>query len=90
MIYHNMLSACFPSLVLVGEYIVKEGWDTGPRLFDDYTLIYYPLGSNTRYIQGESTIVLDKPCIVLTPPHIPHRYIFDSHQPVRHIFAYFH
>lgn len=89
MICSGVCSACLPVPKAVGEYIVKEGWDTGPRFLSDATLIYFPAGSHTRYIEGERNFVLDQPCFVLTPPWVAHRYIFDPHHPVRHVFAHF-
>jgi AraC family transcriptional regulator len=82
-------SVYLPSPLILGEHIVRAGWDTGPRQFEEFVLIWLPTSSQTQYLERDRVIFLNKPCLVLTRPRVPHRYIFDPEQPVRHIAVHF-
>lgn len=76
-------------IVIVGEFIVKPGWDTGPRCFTYYSLIYFLSGSRSVYIEEGKRHILSSPCCILTPPGVEHRFEFDPEQPNRHVVIHF-
>ncbi|KRE95873.1 hypothetical protein ASG89_31705 [Paenibacillus sp. Soil766] len=77
-------------LLRSGDFIVKPGWVYGPVCFQNYQIVYFPTGTETRYICSNKSIVLNKPCVIITPPGLTHSYEFDKAQPVRHLFITFH
>lgn len=77
-------------LIMSGDFIVKPGWVYGPVRHRYYQIVYFPSGSETRFVCSNKSIVLSKPCIIITPPREHYSYEFDKHQPVRHLFVTFY
>lgn len=76
-------------LILSGDFTVKPGWVYGPVLHSNYQMVYFPAGSETRFVTSNKSLVLSKPCVIITPPRVTHSYEFDVNQPVRHMFVTF-
>ncbi|WP_135554862.1 helix-turn-helix transcriptional regulator [Paenibacillus cymbidii] len=74
---------------ICGDFIIRGGWQLGPRRLSDYEIVYFPVGSETIYSVAERIYPLDRPCFVLTRPGETHRYLFDSKKPIRHMFSHF-
>lgn len=73
-----------------GDFVVKPGWVYGPLCHRNYQIVYFPVGTETRYVWADKSIVLNKPCVIITPPGETHSYEFDKSQPVRHLFITFY
>ncbi|MDF2650019.1 MAG: DNA-binding protein AraC-type [Paenibacillus sp.] len=76
-------------LVGSGDFMVKPGWVYGPVRHRYYQIVYFPSGTGTRYVCSTHATVLNKPCIIITPPGDRHSYEFDPKQAVRHLFVTF-
>lgn len=76
-------------LIMAGHFYVKQGWVYGPVQNTCHQIVYFPAGSSTKYVSQAKTIVLNKPCIIITPPGERHSYEFDPDHPVEHIFITF-
>lgn len=72
-----------------GEFIAAANWELGPRVLEDWELVYFPSGSGTLYTSGGVTFELAEPCFVMTRKGEEHVYRFDRKQPVRHLFVHF-
>ncbi|CAG7614416.1 helix-turn-helix domain-containing protein [Paenibacillus allorhizosphaerae] len=77
-------------LIVAGDFIVKPGWIYGPVCYHNHQIVYFPVGTETKYVCSNKTIVLNKPCIIITPPGETYSYEFDKSQPVRHLFITFY
>lgn len=77
-------------LVTSGDFIVKPGWVYGPVHHKDHQIVYFPVGSETRFVGSNKSIVLSKPCVIIAPPRGLYSYEFDKSKPVRHMFVTFH
>ncbi|CAG7640613.1 HTH-type transcriptional activator Btr [Paenibacillus solanacearum] len=77
-------------LVVSGDFTVKPGWVYGPVCYRHYQIVYFPIGTDTRYVCSNKSVVLDKPCVIITPPGETYSYEFDTSQPVRHLFITFY
>ncbi|MFC4597543.1 helix-turn-helix domain-containing protein [Cohnella hongkongensis] len=73
-----------------GDFVVKPGWVYGPVRLDSYQIVYFPTGSETRYVSTDKSFVLGKPCVIITPPGETYSYEFDKAHPVRHLFLTFY
>jgi len=76
-------------LIGSGDFIVKPGWVYGPIRHRYRQIVYFPNGTETRYVCSNRSIVLSKPSIIITPPGEEHAYEFDPKQAVRHLFVTF-
>ncbi|WP_010268823.1 AraC family transcriptional regulator [Paenibacillus senegalensis] len=76
-------------LIVSGDFTVKPGWVYGPVLHSNYQIVYFPAVSETRFVTSNKSLVLNKPCVIITPPDVTHSYEFDAKQPVRHLFVTF-
>lgn len=76
-------------LVMSGDFIVKPGWVYGPVRHGYRQIVYFPTGTDTRFICPNKTILLNKPCVIVTPPGESYSYEFDKSRPVRHLFVTF-
>ncbi|MBC8078843.1 MAG: helix-turn-helix transcriptional regulator [Gorillibacterium sp.] len=72
-----------------GDFIVKPGWSLGPRMIDDYELVYFPEPSQTVYRTNTIHTTIKQPCFILTRPGERHMYAFDPSSPTRHLFVHF-
>lgn len=72
-----------------GDFVVKPGWVYGPVCLDSYQIVFFPVGSDTRYVSPGKSFVLSKPCVIITPPGETYSYEFDKTHPVRHLFVTF-
>jgi AraC-like DNA-binding protein len=72
-----------------GDVTVKAGRHLGPRRLTDYEIVYFPVGSRTRYEADGAGHILDSACVLLTRPGELHEYRFDSDSPCRHLFVHF-
>lgn len=77
-------------LITSGDFVVKSGWVYGPVCHRNYQIVYFPTGTETRYVWADKSIVLSKPCVIITPPGETHSYEFDKSRPVRHLFVTFY
>ncbi|WP_051251383.1 helix-turn-helix domain-containing protein [Paenibacillus harenae] len=77
-------------LMMSGDFIVKPGWVYGPVRHQYHQIVYFPTGTDTRYVCSNKAIVLSKPCIIITPPGETYSYEFDKSHPVRHLFITFY
>jgi AraC family transcriptional regulator len=78
-----------PHLAMAGEFIVKAGWMLGPLSLDMYQIVYFPYASRTIFESGNTSYVLQNPCIILTKANEAHSYHFDPCQDVQHLFIQF-
>ncbi|WP_036719488.1 helix-turn-helix domain-containing protein [Paenibacillus harenae] len=78
-----------PRIHCVGDLWVQSGYMLGPRTINDFELVYFPEGTNTKYTAGNVSFVLKEPCILLTRPEEVHSYHFDPGKNVRHLFVHF-
>jgi AraC-like DNA-binding protein len=76
-------------LVMSGDFTVKPGWVYGPIHYDNYQVVYFPIGSETRYIGSNKATVLSKPCVLIVPAGETVTFEFDKSRPVRHLFITF-
>lgn len=72
-----------------GDFIIRGGWQLGPRRISDYEVVYFPVGSRTIYTVEGRVYTLDRPCFVFTRPGEAHQYDFDGSKPIRHMFSHF-
>ncbi|WP_274361897.1 AraC family transcriptional regulator [Paenibacillus thermotolerans] len=72
-----------------GDVTVKGGHRLGPRIIDDYELVYFPAGNGTVYEAQGRNYPQDVPTVVVTRPGEPHHYTFDPELPTRHLFIHF-
>lgn len=79
----------WPDINWVGDVMSPPGLILGERSIPDYELVYFPVGTDSVYERGSITERLDKPCMVLTRPGVPHLYRFDPQRGVRHLFVHF-
>lgn len=91
----SMLLSCgearhFPVIRVGGDVVVRSGMTLGPRVLDDYELLYFPEGSKTVYRVGGRQYVLQEPCFIISRPGEMHKYEYDAGRPVRHLFIHFH
>lgn len=77
-------------LIRSGDFVIKPGWVYGPISHENYQIVYFPVGTETRYVWADKSVVLSKPCVIITPPGETHSYEFDKSQPVRHLFVTFY
>jgi AraC family transcriptional regulator len=78
-----------PALTLAGDFTMKAGALVGPRMLEEYEIVYFPNGSRTEYTVSGDTYVLDQSCVTITRPGEVHQCLFDSTQYVRHLFVVF-
>jgi AraC-like DNA-binding protein len=79
----------WPVVHHVGDVLLRGGYVLGPRVLEDFELVYFPEGTGTVYERGDAAHRLDEPCFVLTRPGESHRYCFDPSANVRHLFVHF-
>ena len=79
-----------PVIRVGGDVVVRSGVTLGPRVLDDYELLYFPEGSRTVYRVDARQFVLQEPCFIISRPGEMHKYEYDTVQPVRHLFIHFH
>jgi AraC-like DNA-binding protein len=78
-----------PIIDSAGDLTVKAGWKLGPRKISNYEIVFFPVGTNTRYWTERQTYTLKEPCFIISRPGEPHAYEFDPNHPTRHLFIHF-
>lgn len=78
-----------PIVSIAGDIVKRAGTGLGTRTLLDFELLYFPYGTQCRYILEEQEIVLDEPCFIVTRPGEQHSYRYDPAHPSRHLFVHF-
>ncbi|MCU6709964.1 AraC family transcriptional regulator [Paenibacillus sp. J5C_2022] len=78
-----------PRIHVVGDIVVQAGYTLGPRMIDDFELVFFPEGTNTRYTEEGKEHPLSEPCFIFSRPGESHSYLFDEGRDVRHLFMHF-
>lgn len=78
-----------PVIHVAGDIVKKPGTGLGPRVLDDYELLFFPDGSDSVYKVGDEAYVLREPSFIITRPGERHLYEYDPNQPARHLFIHF-
>lgn len=79
----------WPAAYIVGDMYTKAELVVGRRTISDYELVYFPEGSDTVYELEGKSYYLRTACLVFTRPGEIHKYAFDLHKEVRHLFIHF-
>ncbi|CAM4105713.1 AraC family transcriptional regulator [Paenibacillus alkaliterrae] len=78
-----------PIIHVAGDVVKKPGTGLGPRILDDYELLFFPEGSGSVYRVEDEAYVLRNPSFIITRPGERHHYEYDPYQPARHLFLHF-
>ncbi|WP_424767464.1 helix-turn-helix domain-containing protein [Paenibacillus sp. sgz302251] len=78
-----------PIIHIAGDVVKKSGTGLGPRIIEDYELLFFPDGSGSVYQVEDEVYVLREPSFIITRPGERHLYEYDSYQPARHLFIHF-
>lgn len=76
-------------LTNAGDFTVKPNWTLGPRVLQDYELVYFPHASQTLYRNEHAVYQISAPTYILTVPGEWHDYRFDPQASTRHWFLHF-
>ncbi|WP_166241927.1 helix-turn-helix domain-containing protein [Paenibacillus turpanensis] len=78
-----------PDIRIAGDFVLAPGSVQGPRVIDDYEIIFYLNAKDAVYREADEAYALGKPSVILQKPGVSHRFTANSQAPLRHQFVHF-
>ncbi|MBP1993935.1 AraC family transcriptional regulator [Paenibacillus eucommiae] len=86
----TLQSNYLPELLVAGDFVFAPGAEVGPRILEEYEIIYFMNPKTLHYTSGQEKFLIDQPCIVLLPAGVNQYYQLAGGQSMRHQFVHFH